>query len=446
MASKGVEKRVSVVVLGDFGRSPRMQYHALSLSKHKFQVDVVAYKGAEPLQEIINNENIHLHYLKDIPKFLSSLPKSMQYILKTLWQTFYLFWAMMSIPKMGCILLQNPPAIPTLPVCWFVSVIRECFLFVDFHNYGYTIMALNSQKKGLIVRLAEWCEKYFSRKVDKSICVTKAMKEDLNENWNVRASVFYDCAPEIFHTISLKEKHNFFMKMSEEHEQFKSRSSENNGEFTRFTKKIGDEYEMLPDRPALIVSSTSWTEDEDFSILLDALQDYELVARITGEVPDVLVCITGKGPLKSHYEKLIQEREFSHVEILTLWLKFEDYPTILACADLGVSLHSSSSGLDLPMKVVDMFGCGLPVAAFAFNCIDELVTEGINGTIFEDYRQLSKQLQSLFRGFPKRRTRLNTFRENLERTSSLRWDENWNHTVSPLMRELFARKFLLENC
>ena len=37
--------KVSVVVLGDIGRSPRMQYHSLSLAKHGFKVNFVGYSG-----------------------------------------------------------------------------------------------------------------------------------------------------------------------------------------------------------------------------------------------------------------------------------------------------------------------------------------------------------------------------------------------------------------
>lgn len=41
----GEKKSVCVVVVGDVGRSPRMQYHALSLAKEGFDVDVVGYSG-----------------------------------------------------------------------------------------------------------------------------------------------------------------------------------------------------------------------------------------------------------------------------------------------------------------------------------------------------------------------------------------------------------------
>lgn len=38
-------KTVQVVVLGDIGRSPRMQYHALSIAKHGGRVFLIGYHG-----------------------------------------------------------------------------------------------------------------------------------------------------------------------------------------------------------------------------------------------------------------------------------------------------------------------------------------------------------------------------------------------------------------
>ena len=38
-------KKVAIVVLGDIGRSPRMQYHALSLARHSYGVKLVGYPG-----------------------------------------------------------------------------------------------------------------------------------------------------------------------------------------------------------------------------------------------------------------------------------------------------------------------------------------------------------------------------------------------------------------
>ena len=41
---------VQVVVLGDIGRSPRMQYHALSIAKHGGRVDLIGVLGTPHLK------------------------------------------------------------------------------------------------------------------------------------------------------------------------------------------------------------------------------------------------------------------------------------------------------------------------------------------------------------------------------------------------------------
>ncbi len=147
-----------------------------------------------------------------------------------------------------------------------------------------------------------------------------------------------------------------------------------NEEWTPFTYKESktQQVQLRPDRPLLIISSTSWTEDEDFNILLDFAAYYSkyvravVAAKLTTSVPRIFIVITGKGPLKEFYEEKIAKEDFSHVTFFTAWLEIEEYPLLLASSDLGVCLHNSSSGFDLPMKVVDMFGCNLPACAFRY--------------------------------------------------------------------------------
>ena len=136
---------------------------------------------------------------------------------------------------------------------------------------------------------------------------------------------------------------------------------------TRFTSLDNDRATLIADRPALLISGTSWTEDEDFSILLDALKQYDKMAENQSlKLPKLVCVITGKGPLKAYYQEVISKTTLNHVQICTPWLEAEDYPILVGSADLGICLHTSSSGLDLPMKVVDMFGCCVPVCAVDF--------------------------------------------------------------------------------
>jgi beta-1,4-mannosyltransferase len=177
----------------------------------------------------------------------------------------------------------------------------------------------------------------------------------------------------------------------------------------------------------LLVSSTSWTPDEDFSILLNALVSYSDAVKQNASLPKIITVITGKGPQKEHYlakiEQLKRENKLLATEIHTAWLSSEDYATLLGAADLGVSLHMSSSGLDLPMKVADMFGTGLPVVGWSFEAWPELVKEGINGYGFESSEHLTELLVELLGNDG---NKLSMLRQGALQECNWRWDDEWD--------------------
>lgn len=164
------------------------------------------------------------------------------------------------------------------------------------------------------------------------------MKEDLKANWSINAITMYD-RPIKQHLLSQKISKDIFLK------KYNQKKIENN--------------------ELLLVSSTSWTKDEDFSILLDALEQYDQ-SKESNKV--IRTFITGKGPEKEKYMQIIEKKKenWKKISVTALWLEADDYPILLSICHAGVCLHYSSSGLDLPMKVVDMFAAGIPVLAINF--------------------------------------------------------------------------------
>lgn len=439
-------EQVTLVVLGDLGHSPRMNYHALSLSEEGFEVNLIGFAGSKPQVEVLKDEHITLTYMRPSPS-MHRLPKLIAYFVKVIWQAIILFFTLLTGPRAKVLLMQNPPGIPAMPVCWFYCLVTRTKFLIDWHNYGYTIMALSTRPNHPLVIVYRLTEKIFGKLAHGGLSVTKAMKIDLEQNWGIRKiTVLYDRPADRFHPISLEEKHNLFMKLSGTYSCFSGSFPDK----TVFTERYADgRVTECEDRPALLVSSTSWTEDEDFSILFHALEDYE---RVRHEFPDhyppLIVVVTGKGPMKEYYTSLVAQRMWMHVVVITPWMTAEDYPTLLAASDLGVCLHYSSSGLDLPMKVVDMFGSGLPVAAIEYPALPELVKHNENGLIFKNKEELANLLQDWFRGFPRETAIKETyydFYKNLDEFRKLKWHPCWTCNALPLILEGVSRQWKLKS-
>jgi beta-1,4-mannosyltransferase len=307
-------------------------------------------------------------------------------------------------------LVQNPPSIPTLAVASLVCFIRNTDLVIDWHNFGYSILALKLGNSHPLVKISALYEKVFAKAAKYHFTVTHAMARVLKDSYGVTAQALHDRPGPMFRPIDSQERVDFLSRLPE-------------------TAQYAQDLTATPKASwKLIVSSTSWTADEDFSLFLDALCAYSAQASAHTGLPNILAIITGKGPQKEHYldriRALSQEKKLLNVIIQTAWLTPEDYATILAAADLGVSLHTSSSGVDLPMKVVDMFGAGLPVVGWGkFEAWPELVKEDVNGKGFESSEQLAQQLLELF---GVKGELLKKLKQGALMESENRWDNEWD--------------------
>ncbi|KAF7050581.1 hypothetical protein CFC21_058920 [Triticum aestivum] len=466
----GRRRRAAVVVLGDIGRSPRMQYHSLSLANQAgMEVDIVANGGSDPHLSLRENPSIHIHEMKSVQlSGISKISGALALLLKAAIQFIMLIWFLcFKIPRPDVFIVQNPPSVPTLAAVKLVSWLRGAKFIVDWHNFGYTLLGLSHGRSHVIVKVYFWFEKHFGRMADGAFCVTKAMQHELAQNWGIKATVLYDHSPEFFRPASLTEKHELFCRLGSSicgamgsADCISVEKEVEDKNTTVLTGKIDGGVSLKPNRPALVVSSTSWTPDEDFSILLEAALMYDRrVAATLGEedsmdegqlwidikngkqfdYPRLLFVITGKGPDRKKYEEQIKRLKLRRVAFRTMWLASEDYPLLLGSADLGVSLHTSSSGLDLPMKVVDMFGCGLPVCAASFSCIEELVKVNRNGLLFSTSSELADELMMLFKGFPEECDTLKSLKHGaLSTGSSSKWSAEWETNALPLVNQVIG--------
>lgn len=437
-------RRVSLIVLGDVGRSPRMQYHALALATSFAEVDVIGYAGSTVHGAIRNHPHIHWHVFRPLaPHWRQRLPQSLFMVyglLRAANECLQLLWLLLFVvPRPQIILVQNPPAVPTLLIALAVARLRRARLIIDWHNLAYTMLALRFGEHHPLIGPARWYEGAVGRHADAHLCVSRAMQAELQERWNLRdVTVLYDQPAQFFVPTPLSRQRELFSRLH----AWLDVAGLDTGPAADTAGNAAHACRGVR-RPAIIVSPTSWTADEDIALLVDAACRCDQIIRRREAAlgpdafPHLVILMTGKGPLRQHYESVIALLELRKVHLQTLWLEAEEYAVLLGAADLGVCLHRSSSGVDLPMKLADMSGAGLPACVLDYGpCLAERVRHGENGLLFSTGEQLAEQLYELFKAFPKQTPRLDRLRRAGRARQRQGWMDAWEKHALPVFVSL----------
>mmetsp|Transcript_19185 Transcript_19185/g.76879 ORF Transcript_19185/g.76879 Transcript_19185/m.76879 type:complete len:447 (-) Transcript_19185:1196-2536(-) len=412
--------RATVVVLGDVERSPRIRRQAVELVDDDWEVTLVGY--IEPGSKLKDGESIDGFTLRNAPYGFVVRARGIMYFalagLAAIYRAFALLVLVLKLPvqdvgkllekNFPCVdldltqkithtnlvslqifLIQNPPCIPTFLVVIIAMAIRHprASLVIDWHNLAYTIMSSNPRVPAAAVRLAKVYEQVFSHFADAHFSVTNALASFLHRNFGIaNVAVLPDRPSPMFRPgLALPES---------------LRSS------------LGSD--IIDGRGALAISSTSWTPDENFSVLLDALPliDRQLCAPAgKRQMPSSLtILITGRGPLRSQFEEKLSKLSLRKVT----------------------------------MKALDMLGCGLPVLSPSYPSVSELIEDGRNGLLFNTPVQLAHHITVLLCDWPEgevlnslKKTAVGWFAEPQDK-----WRPTWLATARPVLRGLVEEKTL----
>jgi beta-1,4-mannosyltransferase len=373
---------MAVVVVGDLARSPRMVNHARELARAGSSVLLIGYRE----REFDVPEGVELHALRTFER-----PSAKGTIGWFVSAGFRLGWGFIELlavllrRRPAAILAQNPPSFPTLAAIWIAAGILRVPFLVDWHNYGYTLLGLRLGKRHPLTRLAARYEAWAGRRAQSHFCVSETMQADLNERFHVRAQVLYD------------------------------RPLHQSVEAARANS------------PLVAVCPTGWTADEDMELLFDSL---ESLGACRYEFH-----LTGDGPRRREMEPHIVRLRAAGLRIHTGYLSDQDYRALLRRAVIGLSLHRSSSGLDLPMKIVDLFSAGIPVCALDYGrTLREQVSEGETGFLFRTAPELTRILAQV----EMNPLLLGSMRECVRARWTTTWTDEWRRVAGPVFGAIHA--------
>ncbi|MGE3508891.1 MAG: glycosyltransferase [Vicinamibacterales bacterium] len=411
--------RAAVIAMADLGRCARMQYHARALADSGVDVHFVGLEGTALPKFVSDHPRITVHRIEPATsrfRHASGIVYSGFATGDAVRLGWRLWRQLRSLRHIELVLVQNPPAFPTLEVTRLALRRKGVRLVIDWHNLGYSLLQRRLGRWHPAVRIARWFERRHARRVDASLTVSRGMAAFLETRFAAnRVQVLYDRPASVF------------VQMDR-------------GARDRFRQGLFGRMGVVGGPTGFIVCPSSWTEDEDFDVVIEAV--VRLEERIRGweasnpgrRFPQLIILVTGDGQRRAEFERRFAGLPARRIQLRARWLEPEEYPLVVGSADIGLCLHRSTSGLDIPMKVADLVGAGVPVCAIDYGAtLAERVRHGDNGLLFSTARQLCDLLFELFDSYPSDQTMLERLRRGARRSARPTWEEGWRRDALDLL-------------
>ncbi len=411
-------RRILVLVQGELAQSPRMLNHVRELLAAGAEVDMVGFAGVALPPDLGKGPALSVHAIARLGSSRwQRLPRALfipAAALRSLWLALRIAWLLLyALPRPHAILAQNPPALPAAAVAALAARLRGAALIIDWHNLSAAMLAMRVGTEHALVRAMEQFERWLAGQAQANLCVSEALRRRVQPSTRRSACV-------VLHDRPLRRP----MPVTDV-----ARAA--------ILSRAWEALEVqIPEYPApvVLVSSTSWSQDEDMVMLLDALAMLAAPAADRHGVARPLVLVaTGLGPGRAAFETRARGIESPGLRIVTGWLAEDLYRDLLRAADLGISMHRSASGLDLPMKIVDMIEAGLPVLAYDYApCLGELLPRERAAGLFTTASELAACLRTLMRDDPEL-ARLTRARAEIAELALPGWAEEWRRVALPIL-------------
>src|SRR5204863_3538044 len=90
------------------------------------------------------------------------------------------------LPKPNVVLVQDPPAFPTLTIARLALQKKGVRFVIDWHNMGYSVLRLRIGQWHPAVRLARWLERHDARHANASLAVSRGRAEFLQSRFGLQ--------------------------------------------------------------------------------------------------------------------------------------------------------------------------------------------------------------------------------------------------------------------